>query len=123
MPRSKPCFTVSCCVTTGQLLSLSVLQVPQLLFTLAALRHGIFQCVHGLVSSCGVQVLEHMGWGAASVGAWLPCGVWDLSSPGTRDPIPVSCLGRHFLNYWSTREALFNFKIGTMLVSVSIGVV
>lgn len=33
----------------------------------------------------------------------LGCTVWDLSSP-TRDQTPVTCIARHILNLWTTRE-------------------
>ena len=44
---------------------------------------------HGL-SSCGVQT-------------YLFCGTWDPSSPA-RDWTGVPCIGRQFLNHWTTRE-------------------
>ena len=34
--------------------------------------------------------------------AWLPHGMWDLSSP-TRDRTHVPCIGRWILNHWTTR--------------------
>ena len=46
--------------------------------------------VAGGLSSCGT-------W------AWLPRGMWDLSSP-TRDQTGVPCIARQVLNHWTTRE-------------------
>ena len=42
------------------------------------------------LSSCGVQT-------------YLFCGTWDLSSPA-RDWTGVPCIGKQFLNHWTTRE-------------------
>ena len=41
--------------------------------------------------------------GLQSTWAYLPCGMWDLSSL-TRDRTHVPCIGRRILNHWTTRE-------------------
>ena len=60
----------------------------------------------GILSNCGVQVLECMGYVAVANG---------LSSPAARgifsfligDWTHVSCIGRRILNQWTTREVPF----------------
>ena len=38
-----------------------------------------------------------------SMQTYLPCGMWDLSSP-TRDWTQVPCFGRQIINHWTTKE-------------------
>ena len=40
---------------------------------------------------------------SCSTQAWLPPGMWHLSSP-TRDQTRIPCIGRWILNHWTTRE-------------------
>ena len=40
--------------------------------------------------------------------AYLPQGMWDLSSP-TRDQTCVPCIPRQILNRWTTKEVLASF--------------
>ena len=61
-------------------------------------------------SSCGAWTLQlwHTGSrarGLSSCGtwAWLPHGMWDVSSPA-RDQTHVPCIGKQILNHWPTRE-------------------
>ena len=63
-------------------------------FIVLGLSCGIrlFIAVRDLLCSCG-------GW------AYLPCNMWDLSSP-TRDRTHIPCVGRRTPNHWTTKEVL-----------------
>ena len=71
------------------------------------MRHtGSFVAARGLLSSCGVRVfslVEARELGSCGVWAWLPHGMWDLSSL-TRDQTRVPCIVRRILYHWTTRE-------------------
>ena len=115
------------CVTMGRLLSLSVSstfkpQPPPVSPTLSGCiaACGIFHCVQGLFSSCGVQALEPMGSGVAVWGLGCPvaCGIL-VPQPGIQPVSPA--LEGISLPTGPPGKPCFNFKVGTMMASVSRG--
>ena len=54
------------------------------------MAHELFILAFSLLSSCGAQ-------------AYLPLGMWDLSSP-SGDGTHVPYTGRNILNHWATKE-------------------
>ena len=56
-----------------------------------------------LLPCTGFSLAEACGLGSCGVQAWLPQGMWDLSSL-TRDQTHVPCIERQVLNHWTTRE-------------------
>ena len=68
---------------------------------------GIFHCTAGfsLVVACGFffSLVEARGLSSCGMRAYLPRGMWNLSSP-TRDRTHVPCIGRRILYHWTTRQ-------------------
>ena len=58
---------------------------------------------YGDFSCCGARALELTGFSSCSSWAWLPHGMWYLSSR-TKDRTPVPDTGGWILNLWTTRE-------------------
>ena len=71
--------------------------------------------VHGLCSLQHVGSLVEVGeLNCCSAWAYLPCGMWDLSSP-TGDQTCVHCIGRWILYHWTTREVPKLFLLDSVL--------
>ena len=51
----------------------------------------------------GISLVVAHGLYNCGAWTWLPCSMWDLSSP-TGDWIHVPCIRRQILNYWTARE-------------------
>ena len=69
------------------------------------LQHtGSLTVAHGL-SSCNIWDPELKGFSGGSAQAWLPHGMWDLSSL-TRDSTCVPCIARWILNYTTHQQNL-----------------
>ena len=47
--------------------------------------------------------MQYAGFSSRGTWAYLPCGIWDLSSP-TRDRTHVPCIGTWILDHWTIRE-------------------
>ena len=102
-----PCFLIKLCVSTqGPCLTYGhrffvfniyllhwVLVAARRIFLVAALKH---------LSSCITQALEHPG-SVVGARAYLPWGMWALSSPA-RDWTCISCIGRRTFNHSTTCE-------------------
>ena len=54
-----------------------------------------------VASCCGAQVLRVLGLSCPMVS-----GIWHVVSSWRRDWTCVSCIGRQFLNHWTTKEVL-----------------
>ena len=97
--------------------------VRQLLLLPLEKKNYLFGCVGSQLWHVGSFIL-HVGrllqlqltglHGLSICGAWayLPHGIWILSSP-TRDQTQVPCIARQIFNYWTTREVpIFTFTQG-----------
>ena len=74
---------------------------------------SVFSCYRHRALDKWASVAAALGLSSFGAGAWLPCGMWDLSSQ-IRDGTCVPCIGRWILNHWITREVLYCIIICTV---------